>query len=288
MSYFKKTALLVVFSFFVIAVALFCFFAFQGGGVNKQAALFEIAKGDKVVEISQNLKEVSIIKYPFIFEAILAVSGKWRNLQSGIYELSGKMSPWQITQKFSQGDTKKIALTIIEGWTAADIARALGDKQICNANDFVEMVKYRNVEGYLFPDTYQFSPKTSVRQIIDKMRDNFQKKTTGLAINEKIIIMASLLEKEVRTFEDKQVVAGILWKRLGAGWRLQVDAAPITYEKDGLPESPICNPGLLSIKAAIDYKESPYWFYLSAKTGGETIFSKTFDEHKAAKQKYLK
>jgi UPF0755 protein len=99
--------------------------------------------------------------------------------------------------------------------------------------------------------------------------------------------MASLLEKEVRTYADKQMVAGILWKRLGAGWPLQVDVAKETYQKKGLPTEPICNPSIESIKAAVYYQPSSYWFYLSTKNG-QTIFSETFDQHKSATQKYLR
>ncbi|MDD5433577.1 MAG: endolytic transglycosylase MltG, partial [Candidatus Pacebacteria bacterium] len=116
-------------------------------------------------------------------------------------------------------------------------------------------------------------------------------------------------EKEVKGYQDKQIVAGILWKRLQEDWPLQVDStinyalgdsgaklslddlqfdSPYnTYRNNGLPPGPICNPGLESIKAAIYYQDSPYWYYLSAKNG-QTIFSKTFNQHVAAKAKYLR
>lgn len=285
MSKLKKTAL-VVFSFFIIAVAGFLTFAFWGRGASAKATLFEIKQGSPVTEIATNLQQAGIIKYPFIFKGILAISNRWRNLQAGVYELSGEMSPYQVADKIARGETKKVSLTIIEGWTMQDIAQALNEALVCRKDDFLKQAAEQASEGYLFPDTYQFSLKISCDKVISTMKDNFYDKISGISLNKQTIIMASLLEKEVRTYEDKQMVAGILWKRLGVGWRLQVDASPITYEKDGLPESPICNPGLDSIKAAMNYKESPYWYYLSAKDG-TTIFSKTFDEHKIAKQKYL-
>jgi UPF0755 protein len=121
--------------------------------------------------------------------------------------------------------------------------------------------------------------------------------------------MASLLEKEVKSLEDKKIVSGILWKRLENNMPLQVDAtisfitgkkdanisieetkidSPYnTYKYRGLPLGPICNPGLESIIAAIYPETSNYWFYLSTPEG-KTIFSKTLDEHNIAKQKYLK
>lgn len=124
-----------------------------------------------------------------------------------------------------------------------------------------------------------------------------------------IITMASLLEKEVRTMEDKKMVSAVLWKRLEASMPLQVDATIIyitgkkttkvsisetkidssynTYRYKGLPIGPICNPGLDSIKAAIYPESSEYWYYLSTPEG-ETVFSETFKEHNIAKAKYLR
>jgi UPF0755 protein len=121
-----------------------------------------------------------------------------------------------------------------------------------------------------------------------------------------IITMASMLEKEVRSLEDKKIVSGILWKRMEVGMPLQLDATINyitvksnpgvavkytkidstynTYKYVGLPKGPISNPGMNSIIAAINPKDSPYWFYLS---DGRTIFSKTFEDHCTNKAKYL-
>ena len=120
-----------------------------------------------------------------------------------------------------------------------------------------------------------------------------QKKTLG-----QIIIMASMLEKEVQTLEDKKLVAGILYKRLQISMPLQVDAtvdyaashnnpAYDTYKFYGLPKGPIANPGLDSIMAAIYPQSSDYWYYLSEPKEGKTIFSKTLDGHNAAIAKHL-
>ena len=121
--------------------------------------------------------------------------------------------------------------------------------------------------------------------------------------------MASLIEKEVKTPEDKKIVSGILWKRLENSIPLQVDAtisyitgkkgdsvsieetkidSPYnTYKYKGLPLGPISNPGLESIIASIYPENSDYWYYLSTPEG-KTIFSKTLEEHNIAKAKYLK
>ena len=127
----------------------------------------------------------------------------------------------------------------------------------------------------------------ALEKVIAIMRNNFDKRTAGLKITPDIITMASLLEKELRTREDKALAAGILWKRLGVGMPLQVDAALWTYENQGLPGTPVSNPGRQSIEAALHPQSSPYWYYLSAP-GGKTIFSQTLEEHNIAKARYLK
>ena len=178
--------------------------------------------------------------------------------------------------------------------------------------------KNLGLEGYFFPDTYEMVKGESLEGLIRKILKNFDKKLTPELKDEiekqektvfEVVTMASLIEKEVRSFDDKQIVSGILWKRMKSNMRLQVDATityitgktttkvsgeetkidlPFnTYKYLGLPPGPICNPGLESIRAAIHPIESDYWFYLS-KPDGETVFSKTLEEHNRAKETYLK
>jgi len=173
------------------------------------------------------------------------------------------------------------------------------------------------LEGFLFPDTYVYNKDTvTIQHVMESMLDNFDSKLTE-DLKEKIkkedksifelVTMASILEKEVRTANDMSVVAGLLWKRIDSGMPLQVDATTIyslghndlvsedlkidspynTYLNKGLPKGPISNPGARAIKAAIHTKDSPYWFYLS-KSSGETVFSKTYDEHLRAINTYLR
>lgn len=173
------------------------------------------------------------------------------------------------------------------------------------------------LEGYLFPDTYVLATGATPGDLIVKMLAHFDKKLTPDLRDEiakqkrtvfDSITMASLLEKEVRTPGDKKIVAGILHKRIAAGMPLQVDAAihyitgkaPLsakdlqinshynTYKYYGLPPGPIANPGMDSIVAAVYPQKSDYWFYLSDPKTGQTIFSKTLDEHNAAVAKYLR
>jgi UPF0755 protein len=174
-----------------------------------------------------------------------------------------------------------------------------------------------NQEGYLFPDTYFLYVNVTAEELVEKLRGNFNEKIKTVdeeieASNKSfsdILIMASIIEKEVATPEDRAIVSGVLWKRIKKGMPLQVDAtlgyvtgrtsaqltvddlkstSPYnTYTHKGLPPTPICNPGLDAIKSALNPKDSPYYFYLTGNDG-ITYFAKTFDEHKKNKEKYLR
>lgn len=177
--------------------------------------------------------------------------------------------------------------------------------------------KDASLEGYLFPDTYKVKngdPKVLLNQMVSNLETKIkpylpQIKESGKTPHE-IITMASLIEKEVISKKDKRMVSDILWRRIRAGIPLQIDATVNyvtghnntnvliseteidssynTYKYLGLPEGPISNPGLESIKAAINPKSNDYWYYLSNPETDETIFSRTHREHIQAKNKYLK
>jgi len=274
---------------------------------SDETVMFLVKKGEGAKEISINLKKQGLIRYSSLFRIYTLIEDKAEELKAGEYELSFSMNVPEIVNKLASGDRIKKIITIIEGWTIKDIANYLEVEELSS-----------DLEGYLFPDTYEISPEHGIEEIIEKLLANIDKKLTlelreeitsqGKTIHE-IVIMASLIEKEVRTFKDKKIVSGILWKRMESNMPLQVDAtityitgrksteilqeeleidSPYnTYKYKGLPFGPICNPGMESILAAIYPETSEYWFYLSTPEG-ETIFSKTLKEHSEAREKYLK
>jgi UPF0755 protein len=238
----------------------------------------------------------------------------------------------QIVNKFILGEVIKTKLVVPEGYGLKDIEKSLlanenkaYDISSLEANDFDNRFSFlksapdsASLEGFLFPDTYEFSYGPDREEIAEKMLNNFDKKLIPGIRQEiekqkktifEIVNMASLIEKEVKTKEDKEIVSGILWKRINSKMPLQVDATILyltkkegsnvsteetkidspynTYKYLGLPQGPICNPGLESIQAAVYPKTSAYWFYLSTPEG-KTVFSRTLEEHNIAKFKYLK
>jgi len=299
---------------------------------NPKELVFNIEKGQGSREISLNLEKQGLIQLVPIFRLYVTTMGVSAKLQAGSYLLSSKMNIPQITEKFVNGEVIKIKLIVPEGYDIKDIEKNLSSFNMDNPDisglktkDFkAEFVFLKSaldqisLEGFLFPDTYEFSYQTSREEIVKKMLANFDKKLTPDLRQEigkqkktvfQIITMASLIEKEAKTKEDKEIVSGILWKRLKNKVPLQVDAtinyitrkqtikvsleetkidSPYnTYIYAGLPYGPICNPGLESIKAAIYPRSSAYWYYLS-DLESKIIFSRTLEEHNIAKYKYLK
>jgi len=216
--------------------------------------------------------------------------------------------------------------TVIEGSTLGQIDKLLSERKIVRPGEIVgfDIEKVRTnywfldkaagLEGFLFPDTYEFFLNSSPEVAVRKFLDNFNKKAGPLVFGKdavKIITLASIIEKEVPEIgEDRLLVSGVLTKRLKSGMPLQVDASicfiknPLgcggvsgldlkidspynTYLYSGLPPTPIANPGLSAIRAALDPKPSPYWFYISSPKTKKTIFAKTLDEHQRNIVKYL-
>lgn len=298
----KKKNIIFIFSAVLIFSFVFIFYCFWAiylpvDRFSEENIEFLVKRGESLKQIAENLYNKGLIKNSFLFQLYAFLSGKNKSLQAGKYVFSKSMNIPDLVNKLASGQTKKEKITIIEGWTIKDIGDYLEKKGICKSSDFVNYCKEKNLQGYLFPDTYEISySKDVIKEITEKALANFNKKITpeikkeierkGRTLKE-IIIMASILEKEVKTLEEKQIAAGVLWKRLENNMPLQVDCWPETYKRLGLPEFPICNPGMDSILSAVYPKETEFWYYLSIPTG-ETLFSKTLQEHNIKKYKFLK
>lgn len=335
----KKTA--IVFSIFLILLlAVFIWKAIYVpvNAWDKELVIFQIKKGDSVIAVAHNLKDKNLIRGEMLFRLYVISKGMSANIQAGTYELSPSMSISQIAWKFFNGESVKREVKIIEGWDLNDIFNYLIDKKLftkeqiskaiysAEVQDFISNYKYLDAdakktdyEGFFFPDTYKITLDTSAEDFVMNIFSNFNDKLTPDLRKEierqkksvfEIVIMASIIEKEVKKVADKKVVSGILWKRMKIGMPLQVDSTLLynnedvdgnrvlisdtkidspynTYKYKGLVPGPICNPGIESIKAAIYPTNTNYLYYLSA-SNGTTIFSENFEQHKAAKAKYLR
>jgi UPF0755 protein len=344
----QRKLLLALSGLVFILACIFLYQLFAPASFDSNDISFEIEKGASVRNVATDLHSSGIIRSPDIFEWYARLARVSGSIRAGNYLLRKDMNIPEIVNIMSSNfASDEFTLTVPEGWTVKDIASALKEKDGILESAFLTETKkgyaadfpflqtvkepsssiaqsdFYRLQGFLFPDTYRFFKDSTPADIVQKMLGNFDQKLSQNIRNEiilqrktifEIVTMASLIEREVRTPEDKAVVSGILWKRISLGIPLQVDATIVflksdgqsqldhgkvlledlkinspynTYLNRGLPPGPISNPGLASIEAAVYPKTSPYLYYLSAPDG-TTIFSKTLDEHNAAKAKYLK
>ena len=302
---------------------------------GRREVRFSISRGESLKSISGRLAAAGLIKSKFLFEQY----ARWRDiagrLQAGDYKLNTNQTIGEIATSLLAAKRDSRRVLIREGETNEEIAKIFAAAGLFSAADFLQAAgadqdlkkRYdflqdlpvgKSLEGYLFPDTYDFFVGATAEEAIKKMLDNFSRKVTpdiiekikarGKTLNE-VITLASMVEREVRQPEDMKIVAGIFWSRLSRGQALQSDAtlsyalkdkSPAhsaaeleidtpynTYKYPGLPPTPIANPGLNALRAAIEPTATEYNFFLTA-ADGTVYYAKTFAEHINNKVKYLK
>jgi|AntAceMinimDraft_6_1070360.scaffolds.fasta_scaffold01894_2 UPF0755 protein len=313
-----KKSPIVWIGFFILLISIFFgglfLYATSSTEIQKEKNII-IPQGATFSRASDILRSENIIRSSFAAQIFGRISQT--PIQAGVYQfVEGKYPLSEVLRRLTDGDYGDvfIKITIPEGSTNKQIANILGKKiPDFNNQEFEELTK--DHEGYLFPETYLFLPGVSTGGVIEVMLNTFQEKTKkiqqdlGTKSLEDIIIMASLIEKEAtRDKEEQKIVSGILWKRISIAMPLQVDAPFLytrgktsaqlslsdlradgpynTYTRKGLTPTPIGNPGLSSIEAALSPKESSYLFYLHDNNGG-IHYGVTHDDHVKNKQKYL-
>lgn len=259
-------------------------------------SLFTVPEGVTLSQVSTRLYNQGYIISPFWFKVIVSLTSGTSSVQAGDYFFEKPKNSFSVAHRLVRGDhgLEPERITIHEGLSSFKIAELFA-KQFpqFDAQYFVENAP----EGYLFPDTYFFLPNVKAQDVIRAMTQNFDKQivsvkedvdASGKTLDD-IIKMASLLEGEARKFETRQIIAGILWKRIEINMPLQVDTSFVyingknsftltvedlqedspynSYTRLGLPPTPISNPGLEAIQAAIHPIETPYLFFLTDKEG---------------------
>lgn len=278
-----------------------------------------VEEGQTLREVAQHLSARNVIRFPALFIASVRYAhGGDESVVAGDYFFSQRRNLFSVARAVATGDYGLVphAVRVPEGASVTQMADLL--EQELDSFDSEEFVRLGlPLEGYLFPDTYYFLPNVSERHVIETMNNNFREKIaeiseeielSGHSLHE-VVTMASIIEKEAENSDRaRRTISGVLWKRISVDMPLQVDAvfpyiigrntfeltledlkvdSPYnTYRYKGLPPGPIANPGLASLKAAIDPIESDFLFYL-ADLNGRTHFAETFEEHKWNKRRYL-
>lgn len=294
---------------------------------GETSTVFVIPEGQAIDVIGRRLKEAGLIRSKVAFKLVVLKKGLARKIQAGDFRLRSSMDTPTIAAELTHG-TLDIWVTLLEGWRREQMAAELAQEFTARELDFDAsefLSASQGQEGYLFPDTYLIPRTASGSAIVKLLRDTFDQKV-DLTLNEsgltpsQVVILASILEREVRTDQDRPLVSGILLKRLEAGWPLQADAtiqyvvgtqrcepadpncswwepnltkdhiaqtSPYnTYVNVGLPPAPIANPGISSIEAALNPQSSPYWFYIS-DLQGNIHYAESIEEHNQNIAQYL-
>lgn len=276
---------------------------------------FTVNNGETLNNVIDNLKKQNNIQSAYFVKAYIQKNSIKQEVKPGKYSFSKSISLEQLTRYLSKGikDDQPVKIVIPEGYDLEHIAEALDKKGIISKEDFIksckecklpEFVKNNpkrkyNLEGYLFPDTYEFLKGTEGTEIIDVMLKRFSKVInniqieTGKNINnedlDKIITMASIIEKEVDRQDERGKASSVFYNRLKKGMKLQSCATVLyslgihkdklyysdlkvnspynTYIVNGLPVGPISNPGKECIKAAINPDNTNYLFFVSKNDG---------------------
>jgi UPF0755 protein len=293
----KKITLFVLGIIAILAVLYILFLSAPANFPN--GIIISIEPGMSLRAVSLKLKNENVIRSRTAFEAFVIMNGGEKHVVSTDYLFENNFPVFEVARRIGRGESHlaPIKVAIPEGFSNKEIADTFASKlPAFDKVKFLELVKGK--EGYLFPDTYFFFSTSNEEDAIKSMSVNFEKKILPLrgemlkaGKSEKdVITMASIIEGEAKADDkrdDRALISGILWRRISIGMALQADAAPETYKAKGLPKSPIGNPGLLAIGAAIHPTSSPYLYYLHDKEGN-IHFARSFAEHTANKLKYLR
>jgi UPF0755 protein len=323
-----------LFILLVIAVGLGAWFymgvdrPFKGYDLPEQ--FVEIPPGSGSIAIAKRLADAGVVHDVKSFRLALWITGEGRRLQAGEYRFDRPMSARQVADKIARGDVYVRPITFPEGLTIKQMAALYEAKGFGPAHEFADAAKdralvsaldpdARDLEGYLFPDTYALPRKATPEQLVQRMVAAFMKALTpdlldkadarGLTIRQ-LVTLASIVEKETGNKEERPLVAAVYANRLKIGMPLQCDPTVIyaldragrydgnltrenmqidspynTYRYPGLPPGPIASPGRASLSAAASPADAAYLYFVS-KNDGTHAFAATLDEHNRNVQQY--
>jgi len=288
---------------------------------------YHLAAGSSLSQVAAELHSGGVLRTPLSLKLFARLNEQGGRIQSGTYRFSSAATPEQILQRLVSGDVEKVSLTIPEGFTQAQIferidALGYGDRdtlqQLATDRDFIKSLQLdaTSLEGYLFPETYLFTPGIDESKLLKMMVEHFREQLTSELLRKakqrnltlhQLVTLASIIEKETGLVEEMPLISSVFHNRLRRGIQLQTDPTVIyglsdfdgnltrkhltnptpynTYIIRGLPPGPIANPGLAALTAAAEPAESNYLYFVS-RGDGSHHFSKSLQEHNRAVRKY--
>ena len=283
----------------------------------------EIPRGSGPRSMGARLADAGVVRSVNAFQAAVYLSAASGRLQAGEYRFDRPMSAQEVVDKIARGDVHLEKVTFREGLTIKQMAAIFQERGLGPAAAFVaaageaSRIRHldpaaRDLEGYLFPDTYALPRQTTAEQLVDRMVSAFEKVLTdqlrsvaaerGLDVRE-LVTLASIVEKETGKDDERTLVAAVYANRLRIGMGLQADPTVIyaleragrydgnltrdnmqfdspynMYRYAGLPPGPIASPGRASLEAAARPADAPYIYFVS-RNDGSHAFAATLDEH---------
>lgn len=283
-----------------------------------ESSYFTISPGQGFSKINYRLFKEGFINNPSFFYRYVQFKNKLKDFQAGTYEILNGMTVAEVLYELTEGQPILTKVTLPEGRNLYEVAKLMEEAGICLESDFInaakdpEMVSKLNIqapslEGYLYPETYKFAPKTSAKKVIETMIDTFNQRTKNLDFSKsnlskhEVIILASIVEKETGAGFERPIIAGVYLNRLKKPMRLQADPTTIygiwesyngnlrkrhllektaynTYKINGLPLGPIANTSVAAINAVLNPAKHNYLYFVS-KNDGTHVFTPNYKEH---------
>jgi UPF0755 protein len=288
-----------------------------------------IPSGKSFRDISRILEGNGVIRDRRSFYLLARLEGAASKVKAGEYELSTAMTPRAVLSRLIRGEVLQYSITIPEGYNIYQIGELLEQAKVCPQKTFLKKVRDPlliaslnlegdTLEGYLFPDTYNFPKGFGEEQVIRQMVARFKtvygplaQRAEQMGLSRKdVVILASMIEKEAKDDQERKLISAVFYNRLNRGMALQSDPTAIygveerktpdgkisrddllrrspynTYVVTGLPQGPIANPGLHSLQAVL-YPADVNYLYFVSKNDGTHYFSRTLDEHNLAVARY--
>ena len=299
----------------MLGVFIFYTFLLRAPSEFPRHSFYAVEEGTSVSAVATSLYGAHMIKSPGMFKAFVVFSGSIKGVLAGDYFFAEPENAFSLARRLILGNhqLQPLRVTIPEGFSVHEIATILNE----TLSEFDEEYFIEHAhEGYVFPDTYLILPNATAQSVLLMMERNFENNIKKLEADiqvfgkslEDVITMASIIEEEARTSETRDIISGILWRRLAIGMPLQVDVtfqyingkntyelslddlaidSPYnTYKYAGLPPTPISNPGFDSIRAAVHPRDTPYLYFLSSKNG-TMYYATDFEGHKKNRILYL-
>ncbi len=326
MKFAVRIAVLCVILIFVFGVYTY-YTPCQTSEFGDQTKYLIVKRGDTTYDIAYNLQKMGAISTEFNFMLFSKILGHATDLKAGRYGLEPGYSLHDIFDIMTRGAAVPFNVTVLEGQEIKEIAEVLADNlefdydafvQACNDRQLLDSFSITtsdNLEGYLFPDTYNFFYNETPQSVITKMTNqlkanlppDFETKAKALGMTfHEAITMASLIEGEAMLDRERPTISAVYHNRLKKGYRLQCDPTVIyalgkrkkrllykdleidspynTYKYYGLPPGPICSPGKASLEAAVNPASVDYLYFV-AKGDGSHVFSRSNREHVNAKNR---